>query len=81
MAHPFSVGDVIHGYAGGHFNTYDCRKIEAVGRGWAVGRTALGTIDVMIGDKDSFRWVIQEHKYHNEDTEGSHCPFEDEEAW
>lgn len=36
----FSVGDEIHGFAGGAFgrDSYDCRVVEAVGRDWIVTR-------------------------------------------
>lgn len=38
---PFSVGQVIHGYAGGYFggDSYYCRRVESVGLDWVVTRT------------------------------------------
>lgn len=40
MSRPLTVGDVIHGFAGGAFGRdhYDCVRIEAVGPDWIVAR-------------------------------------------
>lgn len=53
---PLSVGDVIHGYAEGAFgrDSYNCRRVEAVGPDWIVTRSCLGTVE-LLGDPDDLR--------------------------
>lgn len=40
----FTVGEEIHGFAGGYFgrDSYDCRIVEAVGKDWIVTRNTNG---------------------------------------
>lgn len=44
---PLAVGDIIHGFANGAFgrDSYDCRRIEAVGPDWIVTRNENGVTD------------------------------------
>lgn len=46
MSAQLHEGQVIHGFAGGAFgrDSYRCRKVEAVGRGWIVTRTPSGAL-------------------------------------
>ena len=51
MTAPLAVGDVIHGFANGAFgrDSYDCKKIEAVGRDWIVCRDDEGYVYLATG--------------------------------
>ena len=42
------VGEVIHGFASGAFgrDSYDCRRVEAVGADWIVTRNAGGGVEL-----------------------------------
>lgn len=48
---PLAVGDIIHGFANGAFgrDSYDCRRIEAVGPDWVVCRYESGAVDLAAG--------------------------------
>lgn len=50
-ARPLAVGDIIHGFANGAFgrDSYDCRKIEAVGPDWIVTRDENGDVEFAAG--------------------------------
>lgn len=50
-ARPLAVGDIIHGFANGAFgrDSYDCRKIEAVGPDWIVCRDGNGDMYLASG--------------------------------
>lgn len=43
-ARPLVVGDVLHGFCGGHFGRdhYDCCRVEALGPDWLVARSEDG---------------------------------------
>ena len=47
MPDPLTPGDLIHGYAYGAFgrDSYDCRRIEAVGPDWIVTRDDTGATE------------------------------------
>jgi hypothetical protein len=48
----FLPGQPIHGYAGGVFgrDSYECRRVEAVGHDWLVTRTPSGQVGFASGD-------------------------------
>lgn len=48
----FEVGDRIHGFAGGYFgrDSYDCRRVVAVGPDWVVTRNDRGVAEFVTGD-------------------------------
>lgn len=51
MTTPLAVGDIIHGFANGAFgrDSYDCRRIEAVGPDWIVTRDEQGSAEFAAG--------------------------------
>ncbi len=51
--HEWDVGEVIHGLAGGAFgrDSYDCRRVEAIGHDWVVTRNGRGQIECVSGDQ------------------------------
>lgn len=53
-AAPLTVGDVIHGFAEGAFgrDSYQCRRVEAVGPDWIVTRDSLGFLALADGADD-----------------------------
>lgn len=50
-AHGFLVGSVVHGFAAGSFgrDSYDCRRVEAVGADWIVTRNRRGEVEMVSG--------------------------------
>lgn len=60
MSHDFKVGEVLHGFQGGAFgrDSYECRRIEAVGADWIVTRTltfSQNSVELVTGD--SLQWL------------------------
>lgn len=55
VRNPFMVGDVIHGFARGHFgrDSYVCRRVEAVGVDWIVTR-GQGGVELASGLNELF---------------------------
>jgi hypothetical protein len=49
--HDFKVGQMIHGFAGGAYgrDSYDCRRVEAVGFDWVVTRNSRGEVEIVSG--------------------------------
>jgi hypothetical protein len=47
------VGTVIHGFAFGAFgrDSYDCRRVEAIGADWIVTRNRRGEVELCWGDR------------------------------
>jgi hypothetical protein len=48
---PFRLGDIIHGFCGGAFgrDSYNCRRVEAVGADWVVTRNERGEVELVAG--------------------------------
>lgn len=49
--HSFAPGNIIHGFAHGAFgrDSYDCRRVEAVGADWIVTRNTNGEVELCAG--------------------------------
>lgn len=58
------VGSVLHGFCGGEFgrDSYDCKRVEAVGSDWMVVRTTSGQPDFYVGKTKKLKehLVVQE---------------------
>ena len=52
-ARDFFVGEVVHGFVGGAFgrDSYDCRRVEAVGADWIVTRNRRGHVEMVSGSR------------------------------
>lgn len=48
---PLRVGDILYGFCGGYFgrDSYDDKRVEAIGGDWVVARTERGEIHVCSG--------------------------------
>lgn len=55
---PFQLGDVIHGFCGGVFgrDSYNCRRVEAVGSDWIVTRNDRGEVEMTTDLEDAVRY-------------------------
>ena len=55
--HEWDVGEVIHGFAGGAFgrDSYECRRVEAVGHDWIVTRNGRGQVEFAAGSRIPWR--------------------------
>lgn len=51
------VGTVLYGYCGGHFgrDSYDNKRVEAIGADWLVARDSDGHVYFFEGDTDDLR--------------------------
>jgi hypothetical protein len=51
--HDWDVGEIIHGFAGGAFgrDSYECRRVEAVGADWVVTRNGRGEVECATSDR------------------------------
>ena len=58
LTREFRVGMQVHGFAGGVFgrDSYECRRIEAMGSDWVVTRSDTGTPEFASGS-ESLHWL------------------------
>ena len=64
----FKVGDIVHGFAQGAFgrDSYDCRRVEAIGSDWIVTRNSQGEAEFT-----TYQWLDPNDRGFCED----YCPY------
>jgi hypothetical protein len=74
--HEWDVGEVVHGFAGGAFgrDSYDCRRVEAVGHDWIVTRNARGGVEFVSEPRMPTREDGENRDYCHSDAFVS-CPY------
>lgn len=52
---PLRVGDMLYGFCGGNFgrDSYDDKRVEAIGADWVVARTEHGGVWLYTGDPEA----------------------------
>lgn len=65
MMHAYSVGEPVHGFAGGAFgrDSYACRRVEAVGWDWIVTRNERGEPEFVAGSRIPSKEQAEDRSY------------------
>lgn len=54
---PLRIGDVLYGFCAGYFgrDSYDDKRVEAIGSDWVVVRNDSGGVEMYDGDPETLR--------------------------